>query len=144
MKLSAPTRYAIRILHELSQASGQLTLGDISERTGINFKVVESIASTLRQNGITVSNAGPKGGISLQKKLAEISLGQIVELFDGGVEMAVCCGDKSNDCPQQDACETRIMWKGISGAILGELNKISLEGLVRRRLEIIQLPKKGK
>ena len=98
MKLSAPTRYAIRILHELSQASGQLTLGDISERTGINFKVVEGIASTLRQNGITISSAGPKGGISLQKGLAEISLGHIIELFDGGVEMAVCCGDKSNDC----------------------------------------------
>ena len=137
MKLSAPTRYAIRIIHELSQANGQLTLGDISERTGISFKAVESTTVVLRNNGVTASSSGPKGGIELQKPLSEISLGLIIGLFDGGVEFAVCCGDKSNDCPQQNICETRQMWRGISSTIQKELDKISLQGLIRRNPELI-------
>ena len=137
MKLSAPTRYAIRILFELSECSHKATLGWISERTGISFKVVEAIAATLRQHGITASSAGPRGGISLVAPLAEISLGQVILLFDEGVEFAVCCGDKSNDCPQQNVCETRAMWRGISGRIQAELDKISLAEVLRNSPQII-------
>ena len=143
MKLSAPTRYAIRILFELSEAREKTTLGWLSEKTGISFKAVESIVATLRQHGITESSAGPKGGITLVEPLENISRGLIIKLVDDGVEFAVCCGDKSNDCPQQSFCETRRMWRGISRRIHEELNKISLAEVLNNNPQIITVARRN-
>ncbi len=130
MKLSTKTRYAIRILFELVEASKPISIANLSEKTGITLRTVENINAILRQNDITSSVMGAGGGILLQKKLKDISLGQMVTFFDEGVEFAVCCGDKANDCPNQKTCKTRAVWYEISAKIQNELDAISLETIL--------------
>lgn len=132
MKLSPNTRYAIRILFELSSSRGMLSSARLAEKTGLSLRVVENIQSVLKQHGITSGTVGARGGIELVRPLAEISLGDMIMLFDGGVEFAVCCGEKSNDCPNQDTCETRSVWRGVSALIQKELNSVSLEAILRQ------------
>lgn len=117
MKLSTHTRYAIRILFELHLARGPISIAALSELTNIGLKTVENIHAVLRQNDITASIIGAHGGIRLNKPLSAISLGKMIELFDEGVRFVVCFGEKSNDCPRQNVCETRSVWKTISGQI---------------------------
>lgn len=130
MKLSTNTRYAIRILFELHIAKGPVSIAALSERTNIGIKAVENIHSTLRQSGLTASIIGAHGGIKLNKPLSAISLGKMIGLFDEGVRFVVCFGEKSNDCPRQNTCETRSVWRTISNRIQKELDTVSLEAIL--------------
>ena len=130
MKLSTHTRYAIRILFELHLARGPISIAALSELTNIGLKTVANIHAVLRQNDITASIIGAHGGIRLNKPLSAISLGKMIELFDEGVRFVVCFGEKSNDCPRQNVCETRSVWKTISGQIQKELDTVSLEAIL--------------
>ena len=132
MRLSAQTRYAVRILFELAAAAAPFSIGDLSEKTGISPRAVENICAQLRHDGISTGIVGPGGGIRLQIPLGDISLGRLVELFEGGVEFSVCCGDKANDCPNQNFCVNRTVWRELSAKIQKELDVISLDSLLRR------------
>jgi len=130
MKISAQTRYAVRILFELAAAAAPLSIGDLSEKTGISPRAVENICAQLRYDGISTGIVGPGGGIRLEVPLEDISLGRLIYLFEDGVEFAVCCGDKANDCPNQHACENRAVWRKVSAKIQEELDAISLNSLL--------------
>ena len=132
MKLSPNTRYAVRLLFELDAMRIPISIASLSERTGITLRTVENVHAVLKQHGVTDATVGPKGGITLQRPLSDISLGQLIEWFDEGVEFAVCCGEKANECPQQNSCETRAVWRGISAEVQVALNAFSLAEILRR------------
>ena len=126
MKLSSKTRYAVRILLELSGADSPLSLSALSDKTGIALRTVEHVHTVLKMHGITYATVGAKGGVLLTRSLDELSLGQLVDWFDEGVEISVCCGEKSNECPQQESCKTRAVWRGVSTQLRRTLDGISL------------------
>jgi len=130
MRLSAKTRYAVRILFELAVAAAPRSIGDLSEKTGISTRTVENICARLRYDGISTGIVGPAGGIRLEVPLRDISLGRLVDLFEDSVEFAVCCGDKANDCPNRHMCENRAVWRKVSAKIQAELDAIPLESLL--------------
>ena len=133
MKLSARTRYAIRVLSELTTAAAPLSIGDLAEKTGISTRAVEQICARLRYDGISTGIVGPSGGIRLEVPLGDISLGRLIDLFEDGVAFAVCCGDKANDCPHQNLCENRAVWRELSAKIQAELDDIPLDSLLLRQ-----------
>ena len=131
MNLSTGTRYAIRLLFELREPGPPVTIAQLSEQTGIALKTVEKIHTVLKQNGITDALAGPRGGIALLVPLAEISLGQMIALFDDGVRFGVCYGDKANECPNQKDCLISSAWGSISKMVQEGLNIISLWSILQ-------------
>lgn len=132
MKLSPNTRYAIRILFELSGTKDLVPTAYLAEKTGMTLRTVENIHAVLRREKITAGTVGAKGGIQLLKPLSDITLGNLVALFDEGVEFSVCCGEKSNECPNQEDCEIRVIWKTVSHEIQKQLNLISLESILKK------------
>lgn len=132
MKLSPNTRYAIRILFELQKGREPVSTAFLAEKTGMSLRTVENIHAVLRQNQITSGTVGAKGGIQLQVSLADISLGSLVRLFDDGVEFTVCCGEKSNECPNQNVCEMRSVWRSVSNKVQTELDAVSLESILQQ------------
>ena len=86
----------------------------------------------MRYDGISTGIVGPGGGIRLEVPLGDISLGRLVYLFEDGVEFAVCCGDKANDCPNRHDCENRAVWRKVSAKIQEELDDIPLDSLLQR------------
>ena len=86
----------------------------------------------MRQNVITTGTVGAKGGIELAVPFSEITLGKIVEVIDSGVEFSICCGDKTNECPNMYECAMRNVWNTISDKIQRELNAISLEKIMEQ------------
>ena len=126
MNLSTGTRYVIRLLFELRETGPPITIAQLSEQTGIAPKTVEKIHTILKQNGFTDAIAGPRGGIVLLVSLTEISLGQMIALFDDGVRFGVCYGDKANECPNQKDCVISSAWGSISKMVQEGLNSISL------------------
>ena len=132
MKFSTNIRYAVRMLFELRQAGRPLSLSVLTEKTGITLRAMENVHAKLKQHGVTDGSVGAKGGIHLIRPLDEVSIGQLVEWLDDGVEFSVCCGDKANECPHRNSCATSATWTGVSRQVQDVLNTISLESVLNK------------
>ena len=126
MQLSTKTRYAIRLLFEMREPGPPVATALLAEQTGIALKTVGKIHTTLKRNGITDGTVGMKGGIFLLVPLTAISLGQIAAIFDNGIGLGVCYGNKANECPNQHSCDISAVWGKISRIMQDELNGIFL------------------
>lgn len=131
MKLSSNTRYAVRILMQLQDAKAPTPLSMLSAKTGIALRTVENVHTILKQHGVTDAVAGAKGGIRLARPLDEVSLGQLVEWFDEGVDISVCPAE-SNGCAQLDECPTQARWRDISQRMRSTLGSISMAQILRQ------------
>jgi Rrf2 family protein len=127
MKLKTDVRYAVRIIFTLTGASTPVSMACLSEKTGIAPRAVELTHAVLKRNGFTTGAVGSKGGIRLAVPLAEITLGRLMKIFDGGVELFVCSGKKTNECSDKNNCAMRSVCHDLSDRIQHELNSISLE-----------------
>lgn len=132
MKWPTNIRYAVRLLFELRQAGKPLSLARLSEKTGITLRAMENVHAKLKEQGVTDGSVGAKGGIHLTRSLEEVSLGNLVEWFDEGVQFTVCCGDKANDCPHKADCATRATWRDVSQTVHEVLEGISLESVLKK------------
>ena len=132
MKLPTSIRYAVRVLFELHRARGPLSIAILSERTGITFRAIENLHAVLRRNNITSSAVGARGGLTLSVPLRDVSLGKLIEILDNGVEFAVCCGERTNECPNRETCAMRAVWRAVSADFQKNLDSISLESILRQ------------
>lgn len=133
MKLSARARYAARILLELAQRkeSGPVTASLLSRQTGVSTQFIEQILRPLRQAGITSSVRGALGGHVLVRPPETISIGDIVRIMEGGIQLTVCNAAGPTSCKRYDSCLTRGAWLRLSRAFELEMNNISLLDLLK-------------
>lgn len=131
MKLSAKSRYASRILLDLAlhNEGRPQRVSDISERTGITVPFIEQIIKPLKQAGMVASKRGASGGHQLNLPPERITLGEIVRLMEGSVELSACLSDSAL-CDRSAVCLTRVAWQRGTDAMLRELDAISLAELV--------------
>ena len=92
MKLSAKSRYASRILLDLALHNEGVPhrVNDISERTGITVPFIEQIIKPLKHAGMVTSKRGAAGGHQLGRSPENITLGDIVRIMEGSVELSAC------------------------------------------------------
>lgn len=85
MRLSNRTEYALLALVFLSRMKGeQFAHGeDIADTQGIPIKFLQQILFSLKRARIIKSVKGPSGGYALARKPSEISIAEILRLFDG-------------------------------------------------------------
>ena len=132
MKFSPHVRYAIRVLFEIEKEGSSLSLSVLSDRTGIAFRAVEYVHSVLKMHGVTDSVIGQKGGIIIKKPLACVTVGELVMMFDGGIEFFVCNGKSGKDCPQKDDCKTNELCGEITARMMSVLNQTSLASILKQ------------
>lgn len=130
MKLSAKSRYASRILLDLALhgVSGPRCVQDISESTGITVPFIEQIIKPLKHAGLVTSKRGASGGHQLNRPADQISLGDIVRIMEGSVDLAACLSSPES-CDRTDICLTRAAWQRATDAMLRELDTITLAEL---------------
>jgi len=103
MKLSTRSRYGTRLLVDLarSQEKGPVQISEISNRQNISVKYLEQIIRPLKEAELVTSVRGAKGGHMLAKRPEEITLGQIVRLFEGQTDLVACVSHPEN-CSMAD------------------------------------------
>jgi Rrf2 family protein len=140
MKLSAKSRYASRILLDLALHNEGVPhrVTDISERTGITVPFIEQIIKPLKHAGMVSSKRGAAGGHQLSRSAEEITLGDIVRVMEGSVELSACLSDPAL-CARTDVCPTRAAWERATKAMLRELDTITLAELAKGAPDCCQL-----
>jgi Rrf2 family iron-sulfur cluster assembly transcriptional regulator len=131
MKLSTRSRYGTRILVDLARHSNQgpVQIGEISKRQDISVKYLEQLIRPLKQASMVNSVRGPKGGHMLAKKPEEISLGQIVRLFEGQTELVECISNPEF-CDMSDDCQVRLAWKEATRVLYEKLDSTTIADLL--------------
>jgi Rrf2 family protein len=140
MKLSAKSRYASRILLDLALHDEGIPhrVNDIAERTGITVPFIEQIIKPLKHAGMVASKRGAAGGHQLSRPAEQITLGDIVRIMEGSVELSACLSSPEL-CDRTAVCLTRAAWQRATDAMLRELDTINLAELAKGAPNCCQL-----
>ena len=124
MWISKRTDYATRAVLALAIADNEapITLGELARRTAVPPSVLEQVMPTMRTAGIIRSERGVHGGYRLNRRPDEISLEQVVRLFQGQLA-PIACATRSHPepCPMSAECSLRFVWETVRDAIIKTL-----------------------
>jgi Rrf2 family transcriptional regulator, cysteine metabolism repressor len=136
MKLSTKIRYGTRAILELAcrYGEGPVELKEIAKSQEISIKYLEQVIIPLRTAGLVKSVRGAKGGYSLAKPPSEIRLFDVVETLEGPFWLVDCIKD-SGLCRRSESCVARDVWTEVSEALHKVLKSITLDQMVRRKIE---------
>ncbi len=136
MKLSTRSRYGLRFLTELASRNTNepVFLGDIAKKQDISEKYLSKLVIPLRTAGILTSVRGTHGGYMLSKVPSAVTVREIVEALEGGLQVVECSNSKE-DCSRLPGCAVSEIWEGLNNVIFDYLEDITLESVVRRYKE---------
>ena len=131
MKITAKARYALRILMDIgAHGDGSVrTIREIGASQGISEKFISRIVVPLRRAGLVVTARGVRGGLSLGRFPAKITLLDIVEAMDGPLSL-VHCLSRPGACRRHGACAAESAWRGVNDALADALRSVTLEQVV--------------
>jgi Rrf2 family protein len=109
--------------------AGPVQIGDIARRQGISVKYLEQLVIPLRKADYVKSVRGPKGGYMLAKHPKEITVGEIVKVLEGGVNLADCI-ENPNLCEKSTDCLTRGLWEEATKAVYDTLHSVTLSEMI--------------
>jgi Rrf2 family protein len=122
--LSSTSKYALRALLELASApEGATVMGkDLSRLAGVPSNYLSKILWTLGGEGIIEATRGVRGGYRLKQRPCDISLLDIVKLFDKPRFRQSCFLHDSRECSDTEPCAAHQAWFRV-----GESNRRFLE-----------------
>ena len=131
MKLSTKSRYASRLMIRLAMEDGSdpLQLNEISRQENISEKYLSQIVIPLRRAGLIESVRGARGGYKLSKANSDISLLDVVNAMEGGIEIVHCLKDDEL-CDRTSSCTTYQVWDDVTRAMENTLARYTLDVLL--------------
>lgn len=132
MKLSTRSRYGTRMMLDMAQHcnEGPVQIGDIARRQGISVKYLEQLIIPLKKANYVKSVRGPKGGHMLAKSPEQITVGEIVNLLEGGIDLTDCI-ENPDTCNRSSSCLTRAIWQEATKAMYDKLNSMTLSEMIK-------------
>jgi Rrf2 family protein len=136
MRLSTKSRYGLRILVQVavdSEIKEAVKGKDISKKQDISEAYLEQIMIPLKNAGMIKTIRGCNGGYALNQSPKDITVLDIIELFEGELKLVKCLSkNEKNDCPRCDICPTCEIWQELSGILAEEAAKITLDTIVEK------------
>jgi Rrf2 family protein len=108
---------------------GPTPLREVAKRQDLSVKYLEQLIIPLKAAGLIKSFRGAKGGYSLGKKPEKISVGQIIQVLEGGLSL-VGCVENPKSCERKKDCVTRDIWLHMSQRLMEELSSLSLRDIM--------------
>ena len=134
--LSSKAKYAVRavtMLAERADSEEWTPAAEVSERERIPRKFLEAILVQLRDHGIVDSRRGSQGGHHLSRDASQISVADIIRIFDGPLALTPCASRTRfrpcSDCVAVDACRLQHLMREARDAVAGVLENCSFASL---------------
>ena len=131
MKLSTRSRYGTRMMLDLAQHydEGPVQIRNVSKRENISVKYLEQLIIPLKKANFIKSVRGPKGGHMLAKPPKAITVGEIVRVLEGGINLSSCI-ENPEVCDRTSDCLTRDLWEETTKAMYEKLNSATLSKMI--------------
>ena len=133
MKLFTRSRYGTRMMLDLAKHfdDGPVQISQISKRENLSVKYLEQLIIPLKKADLIKSVRGPKGGHMLNKAPGKITVGDIVRILEGGIDLCNCIGNPET-CDRIDHCLTRDVWEEATKAMYDKLDSVTLSGMIQQ------------
>ncbi|WP_455381740.1 RrF2 family transcriptional regulator [Salinispira pacifica] len=110
MQFTRKTDYAIRCVYYLARHPDQVTvIGEIASRMKIPNSFLAKIMQKLARAGLVESHRGVKGGFTLSREPARISLYDVILAMEGPVVLNMCAVH-SKECGLSATCSIHPFW----------------------------------
>lgn len=137
MKISTKGRYALRLMLDLAQYSGEgqyVSIKKVAKRQDISEKYLEQIVAQLSRAGLVRSSRGAQGGYCLAREPREYTVGVILRLIEGNLSSVSCLEENPNTCQRCNNCVTLEVWQQINDAVNNVIDNITLQDLLEKQL----------
>ncbi|MCI0520758.1 MAG: Rrf2 family transcriptional regulator [Chloroflexi bacterium] len=123
MQITRQADYAVRAVHYLSQlgAEQRAATSQIAQEQRIPPSFLAKIVSQLSVAGLLQTSRGARGGVSLAKPPADISVLEVVEAIDGPIYLNDCVGDHGGSCVFGEDCPMRPVWCDAQAELVNRL-----------------------
>jgi Rrf2 family iron-sulfur cluster assembly transcriptional regulator len=138
MKLTTKSRYALRAMMELANASGNtpLSLAVIASRQCVKPKYLEQIFLRLHRAGLITSRKGPGGGYTLARKPARIRLSDVLQAVGESTAPVLCAVNKRDKyCAGVVPCPLQHHWRKLKKHIDVFFENLTVADLIRQRVQ---------
>jgi Rrf2 family protein len=108
LRLSKKADYALMAMKHLAQNSSASSTSarEIAEQYDIPIELMAKVLQRLVRLGLLASTQGTRGGYTLGRPPAAISVADVIEAIDGPVAITACSTEKI-DCEQFSKCSIR-------------------------------------
>jgi Rrf2 family protein len=132
MKLSRKCEYAFLALIDIAQHNGELVkISTISERQKIPKKFLEQILLILKGSGYLTSRRGANGGYKLATNSNEITVAEIIRLFDGALAPVGSASENFYEkTPIEEHKELLSIFKEIRNYVAEKLENTTVSDLI--------------
>ena len=137
MIVSTKGRYALRVMVCFARRGGgeYIPLKEIAEAEGISQKYLESIMTVLSKAGFVDAVHGKGGGYRLNREPKDYTIGSILKLTEGSLNVASCTTQGAAACSRSECCQALPMWEKLDKMIDDFFEGITLEDLLQETKE---------
>jgi len=125
--------YGIVLMTQMACPEGQATHNarDLAREVQLPLPMVSKILKALAREGLLNSHRGIKGGYTLSKRPADVSIAEIIRALEGPIAITECTDRTHGDCGLEQQCPTRGNWHRINLAVRDALQRITLADMVQ-------------
>ena len=128
--LNKETDYAVRALISLGmKADGWVSAKAISDEQAIPYQFLRRILQELIRSGLVESKEGAGGGVRLAKNPAGIAVAEVIEIFQGKVQLSECMFRKQL-CSNRANCVLRHEIMRIEKMVNQEFSQVTIGKLI--------------
>ena len=132
LRITKQSDYAIVLMtHIASSEDLWLNASELATQAGLPQPIVSKILKLLTRGGLLTSQRGVKGGYSLERPSAAISVAEIIEALEGPISVTECVEESPAECSQEAFCRVRGNWQRINHVLRDALSEITLEEMAR-------------
>jgi len=98
IRMNRTTEYGLMALRHMSRKGSEdvTSAREVADAYGLPFEITAKTLQRLKDKGLIESAYGAKGGYTLKRPLAEISLAEYLELLEGPQAIVACTSDSSS------------------------------------------------
>ena len=137
MKLSTKSRYGVRLLLDMAINTdpAHINVAEIANRQDISPRYLEQIIGELKKSGIVRSVRGAYGGYKLNLPPSQITLRDILNIFEGDLLLV---DEEPAPATQLEQCIQEQVYDALSERINTYLSSITLEQLTDKYRQQIE------
>lgn len=136
MRISTRGRYGLKAMIDLavnSENESCVCLKSIAERQNISENYLEQLMAALKKADFVKSIRGAQGGYILNKNPNNISVGDLLRVLEGSINVVDCESNRKNESCTTESCSkcvTKTVWEKINDSIAEAADSITLAELV--------------
>jgi Rrf2 family protein len=130
------TDYAVRALCCIAEQKQEVISADqLVKSLEMPRPFLRKILQTLNKEGLLNSSKGKDGGFALAVSPGEITLTDIMKIFQGSIRLNECKFKKS-DCPYRSECLLKKKIDEIEKEVMAKLKAITIASIIKKEVNV--------